>query len=496
MGVMRFLISPTELLGDWPEIHRAYVSGFDRHVFPTQVEISGNQLICRRLHSDSGKLHVAFPVAGYGRPVLATSSLRERELPYLLPLELARGRIAEVRDQASQWEQIHMIIPNEYRDAERQAFQLFCQASAVQANPEETCRLAGLSLVEACRASDLLLKAYTAQRLAVSHRATDNPPASLGCALPWDVPDEPTREVFCDTFQAAALPIEWKRIEPVEGHYQWNIIDRLLDCCIEHRQLPRGGPLIDLGAGGLPQWLAPWESDVVNMQSFVCDWVETAVSRYMGRIRLWEVSASGNSGGALAISEENRLGLVARTLEIAGRTDDDAQLFIRVDQPWGDYQARGQHRLSPFQFADAIVRSNLGLAGVNLEISVGFQPHGCLSRDMFSVSRLIDYWSLLGIQLHVTLAFPSSPDADPLANQDLEVAAPVWKGECSEELQAEWIRTFVPLLMAKPAVTGVYWTHFSDALPHRFPHAGLLGPDGAPKPAFDAMQRQQHVGRG
>ncbi|MBX3440250.1 MAG: glycoside hydrolase, partial [Planctomycetaceae bacterium] len=255
MGVIRFLVSPTELLDDWPEVYRAFVSGFDRHVFPTQVEVSGDLLTFRRQHSDSGKLHIAFPVEGFGRPVLATSSLREREQPYLLPLELARGRIAEIRDQASQWEQIHMAIPGEYRDAERQAFQLFCQASAVQGDRENSCRLARESLTAACRASDLLLTAYTEQRLAVSHRAGDNPPASLGCGLPWSVLDDASRKLFCSSFQAAALPIEWKRVEPVEGRYQWDVIDQLLDCCIEHRQLPRAGPLIDLGAGGLPPWL-------------------------------------------------------------------------------------------------------------------------------------------------------------------------------------------------------------------------------------------------
>ena len=184
MGVMRFLISPHELLDDWPEIHRAYVSGFDRHVFPTQVEVSGNLLLCRRQHSDSGKLHVAFPVEGFGRPVLTTSSLRERETPYLLALELARGKIAELRDQASVWEQIHMAIPDTFREAERRAFRLLSQASADQKDQERACRLARQALVEACGASDLLLKTYTEQRLVVSCRATGNPPASLGCGLP------------------------------------------------------------------------------------------------------------------------------------------------------------------------------------------------------------------------------------------------------------------------------------------------------------------------
>lgn len=489
MGVMRFLIRPTDVLADWPELYRAYITGFDRHVFPTRVEVDGDVMICRRPNSDSGKLHVAFPVAGYGRPMLATSSLPEREEPYLLPLELARGKIGELRDQSTAWELAKMSIPEEYRAAERRAFRLFSRASAAKANVSEAGALAEQALQEACQATDHLLQAYTRQRMAVSQHVPSSPLASLGCALAELPPDESARALFRSTFQAIAVPLEWTRIEPQEGCYDWSAMDELIKYASNERMIIRCGPLINLAAGGLPEWLAQWEHDVLNMQSFVRDFVETAISRYQGLVRLWEVSAYGNSGGALALSEEHRLGLVARTLESAKKNDDDAQLFIRIDQPWGDYQARGQHRLSPFQFVDAVVRSNLGLAGVNLEVNIGYWPQGCSSRDLLAFSRLIDHWSMLGIQLHVTLAFPSSGSFDPTAEVELDVADSVWRGECSEAAQAEWITTYLPLLMAKPAVTGVYWSHFSDAQPHRLPNAGLVRPDGDPKLALRAIQQ-------
>jgi hypothetical protein len=494
---MRFEIYPDALVQDWPELYSAYLTAFDRHVFPTRVELDGNFMICRRPRSDSGKLHVACPVEGFGRPMLSTSSLPERDEPYLLPLELARGRIAELREQAATWELAKMVIPNAYREAERRAFHLFSQATSLKGqNVKQACEVGWIALREACAAADILLQAYTTQRLIVCQHTSTTPLASVGCTLLAPPPGEQTRDQVCSTFQAIGVPLEWKRIEPREGQYDWTAVDQLVQCCTDHRMIVRAGPLIDLSTGGLPQWLQPWERDYLNLQSFVCDWVETAVSRYLGRIRLWEVSAYGNTGGALGLSEENRLGITARTLETVLRTDDEAQLFIRIEQPWGDYQARGQHRLSPFQFVDAILRSNLNLAGVNLEINVGYQPRGCVFRDALVVSRLIDFWSMLSIQLHVTLAFPSSDEPDPLADQDLDVAPQVWKWPCSEETQARWIDAFVPMLMAKPAVTGVYWSHLSDAQPHRLPNAGLLRRDGSPKPAFEAICRLPSSGRG
>ena len=92
MGVMRFLLHPTELIADLPEAHRACISGLDGRIFPTRVEIDGNIMTCRRQSSDSGKLHVAWPVEGFGRPVITSSSLPERDEPYVLAVELARGK--------------------------------------------------------------------------------------------------------------------------------------------------------------------------------------------------------------------------------------------------------------------------------------------------------------------------------------------------------------------------------------------------------------------
>ena len=115
MGVMRFLVHPKELFDDWPEVFRAYISGIESRVFPTRIEVDGNIVTCRRNIADSGRLHVAWPVENFGRPTLSTSSLPERAEPYLLTVELARGKISQVRDQAGFWELAGMSMPEEYR---------------------------------------------------------------------------------------------------------------------------------------------------------------------------------------------------------------------------------------------------------------------------------------------------------------------------------------------------------------------------------------------
>lgn len=489
MGVMRFVVHPPDLLADWPEFTQAYLSGLDARIFPTKAELEGNVLVCRRSLSDSGKLNVPWPVAGIGRPVLTTTSLREREEPYLLLLELARGKLSEVRDQRATWEMARMAIPEAFQKVQAEAFRHFAHASSSQHDPDASSRSAQTAIELGCQAARILVDAYVVQRMSNLRRANHSP-GLLGCMLDRSSLSPENGLLFKEAFNTAAIPVQWRRIEPNEGEYHWELVDELVNACALQRTIMRGGPLIDLGPEGLPDWLAPWKNDLLNLPSFVCDFIDTAISRYAGLIRIWEVSAAGNSGGALELSEEHRLALVARSLEAAIRAHSDAQFFVRVDQPWGEYQRHGQHRLSPFQFVDALIRSNLGLTGVSLNINVGYANHACGTRDMLSVSRLIDFWSMLGVQIHVNLAAPSDPAPDPQADSHVAVRNCTWGTAWNEETQAEWIEHIVPLLMAKPSVTGVFLDHFSDAQPHRFPHAGLLRPDGTAKQVLEPLRRQ------
>jgi hypothetical protein len=489
MGVMRFLIHPADVLRDWPEAHRAYLSGTDHSVWPTRVELDGQILGCRRQNSDSSKLNLVWPVAGFGKPLVTTASLPEREAPYLLPVELARGKIVQIRNQLAVWQEAGLSIPASFQEVHRAAQHCFARAASCQDSPEAAAGEAQESLRYAFHASELLMTAYTRQRIEQRQRQYPRLPTALGCSLGDRASFGDWGEPFLEAFNSAGIPLEWRVIEPVEGDYHWEVYDAQLAWCEKHHLVPRGGPFLDLGAEGLPKWLYQWEQDYWNLQSFVCDFVETSISRYLGRIRNWEVVARANTGGGIALSEEQRLRLAAKAIEVARHADPESQLFVRVDQPWGEYQARGQHKLSPLQFADALVRADLGLNGINLEIAFGYTPGGSTTRDLLDISRLIDLWSSLSVPLQVTLAAPAGRGSDLQQTTDLEVDCNTSRIPWSEELQAAWADAIVQLLMSKPQVTSIFWTHFSDRDPHRFPHAGLVRPHNQPRPALERLVR-------
>ena len=113
MGLLRFFVDPVTAPPDWRQAHRAFISGYDGRVHATRVEFDGRVLSCRRQQHESGKLHVPWDVEGRGSQVVSTTSLPEREQPYILPLELARGKLAEVREQAAVWQQLRMSEPTQ-----------------------------------------------------------------------------------------------------------------------------------------------------------------------------------------------------------------------------------------------------------------------------------------------------------------------------------------------------------------------------------------------
>src|SRR5438132_1710406 len=104
MGTMNFQL-PAELPADLArELERACViGGPDNMPWPTQVRVNAPQMSVVRTVEESGCLASPWDVNGAGRVISSTATLMEREDPYLFQVELARGKINQMRCQASDW---------------------------------------------------------------------------------------------------------------------------------------------------------------------------------------------------------------------------------------------------------------------------------------------------------------------------------------------------------------------------------------------------------
>jgi hypothetical protein len=337
-------------------------------------------------------------------------------------------------------------------------------------------------------AVESLATAFAAQAVAARQASGELQGVLLGSRLA-DLPTEPDAiAAFETTFQAAHVPITWREVEPVEGTFQFDAIQRRLDWCESRDLRVFAGPLLRLDAPGVPDWLALWEGNLESLKELLGRFVERTVARFRDRVAVWQCAARINLGDAFRMGEEDRLRLTVHAVESARRADPQANLALVFDQPWADYMARQEALLGPFDFADALVRASLGLGGLFLELHVGYAG-GIFPRTLLAFSRMIDRWSVLGLPLYISLAFPGAEGADPAAPRGPKLLPADTPEGWTSAAQARWIERLVPLLLAKPAVKGLFYSELRDAEPHELPHSGLIDAGGRAKPALSALAR-------
>ena len=490
MGLMRFIVSPADRIT--PEMaQQSYLSGIDRIPWRSRAQIANGQLALERSVSDSGNLFIPWNVEGRGRVTLSTGSLVERDQPYHLPLELARGKVGQVRNQLADWQAIGLMVPDEVGQKTSEAMQHLAGAVIAEHGSEPSAQEAETAIRLALEAAERLGICYAEQALAVRRRASQKLSTLLGGDLGASLLDENTARQFLQTFNAASVPLAWHDVETSEGNYCWDVCDKQIEWCRANRLKVCAGPLLQFDRRSLPDWIYLCEDDFDTLLSFVEEFIQTAVTRYRGQVDLWVCAGRANTADILSLSEEEKIRLAARAVELTHALDPNTPAVVSFDQPWAEYLGTRDLDFPPLHFADALVRADLGLSGLMLEINVGYQPGGTLARDLLDFSRQLDYWSLLGVPLFVSICAPSSDHADPLAHLAERQPSP---GSTPRTQQA-WAARYLPLLLAKPYVQGIFWNQLRDTQPHDYAHGGLFDLRRHPKPALRTLAsiRQAHL---
>jgi hypothetical protein len=478
MGLMRFVLPPDRISEE--TVQQTYLSGMDRVPWPARIRQGDGELVIERAVSDSGNLCLPWPVEGHGLVALSTGTLMERPDPYHLPLELARGKIGQVRNQLADWRMIGLLIPAEVQQKVADATVQLSRSAVEPQGGSASIEQAELAIRTALDAAHLLASCYTEQALSIRRRNAAKLNSFLGANLGVSLLDDYTAREFLQTFNAGGVPVCWREVETGEETFSWDIADRQVQWCATHGLGVCAGPLLQLDARGIPDWLSLYEEDFDSVLAFATAFVEAAVTRYRGKVDLWICASRINTAKILSLTEEENVRLSARAVELTRDLDPDTPVVVSFDQPWGEYLGRKEMEFPPLHFADALVRANLGLSGVMLEMNVGSAPGATPLRDPLELSRHLDYWSVLGVPLYLSLCVPSESHADPLALRQSRTAAGGW----SPKSQQAWVQRYVPLLLAKPYVQGILWNQLRDAEPHDFPHGGLFDLRRHPKPAL------------
>lgn len=464
MGIVSFLL-PDPLSPDAERCltRASLVGGYDLSPVPAIRRLRDGLLTLTKDANESGYVSVPWPLLGLGEPLCRSSTLRERADPYNLVLELARGELNHVRTQTAEWETIGLELTDADRAELRSVVHQFGTALFAD-HPAESDRLCQDVLARSYRLGDRVARTFADQLFHTRLSETGKLPTKLGCRLSRMPPPE-EREIIRETFSAVRIVPEWGKIEASESSYDWTELDALVDWAEKSGLAITVGPLIDLG-GVFPDWFRQWSGDLPSVAAFTCDFVETTIRRYQGRIGTWQVFAGFNHQEVLGLTEDDRIRLAARLLDSARQADPLGTWVMGIAQPWGDYLGTDDHMYSPLVFADTLMRAGFNLAAIELELLIAEGPRGSLPRDPLEVFRILELFAVLGVPLEATLGTP------------LRANSPSPEG---------WAETSLGVVLALPQVAAVYWETWADDSTARVPGVALVEA-GSPAALVDVLR--------
>src|SRR4051812_43486648 len=100
------------------ELERSCLAGGpDNMPYATAAHLQPDQLSLSVDNEDSAYLVAPWPAPGFGQLMGTSATLMQRPAPpYHLLVELARGKVNQVRGQLADWESGGLVVPDELRE--------------------------------------------------------------------------------------------------------------------------------------------------------------------------------------------------------------------------------------------------------------------------------------------------------------------------------------------------------------------------------------------
>jgi GH35 family endo-1,4-beta-xylanase len=284
--------------------------------------------------------------------------------------------------------------------------------------------------------------------------------------------EEQYRQRFTSLLNYCTLGFYWASYERERGKPHYEYTDQVAAWSCEHGITCKGHPLVWDHPAATPGWLP---DDPKEIEQLSTTRVREIVSRYQGRIDIWDVvNEATHLADKRFISKMAEWGAslgavpyVTEHLEAARAANPQATLLVN------DY------RTDPACYK---ILNNLRGNGKLLFDTIGIQSHmhgGAW--PLQTVWDTCDTFSKLGLPLHFTESTILSGPRKGLGENWGETTA---EGEAR---QAELTVKFYTALFAHPAVHAITWWDLSDLGAWQGAAAGWLRRDMSPKPVYDRL---------
>ncbi len=466
----------------------AYICGIEGVPWHTMARLETNRLTVQRDIEESGKLFLPWPINGHGPMMQATCSLRPSAKPYGLLLELARGACYNVRSQSDVWHRAGLRLEESFVRALDDATSEFIEASGYNGQLDSQSEHAARALSLLHTAAEELSETYAAQAISFRKQNEAKLGTLIGAAIHCGGGEPKHSLEYGSAMNSTAVSMSWGDIETDVGRFDYDKVDEVLGWASALGLRVIGGPLLDFHDRMLPHWLYLIEDNFDSLLESVNQYVERTVKRYRGRVQIWNCASGLNTPGPIDLNDEQIMRLAVTVLQTVRRVDPQTPAIISFDQPFGEYLAHHRNGISPIHFADALARSGLGLAGLGLELRLGYSGLGTLPRCSLQISQMLDRWATLGMPLLVQVGIPAETTTDKLARRPCSLISQTDDDTAGDVMQMRLASGIIRTLLAKQFVHAIVWEGWDDTVTHLLPHTGLYAADG-PRPLLEYFKR-------
>ena len=458
---------------------------------PAEVSFRDGLLVVNRKDDQPVGVALLWQVSDNDTLHVETTRVMPRDKPYVLNVELARFRLMRIMQKQEDWNLFELgKAAEKFTQRFDEAEDLFSEALGKLHEPAEASALADRSLTMAIDLSEQLATYHS--DLLINRRRSANAFVKhiFGCRVDSTVQNEKYRETLAGNFDYAIVPMGWKQLQPQENVFVTDPVDDWIETLSRKRLPAIAGPLIRLGADHVPDWMVIWEHDFDMLRELAYEYVQKVITRYRRGVAVWNVASGISTNSAFTLSFEQIIELTRLLVTQVKSILPNARTIVSINQPFGEYVARGRGAVPPLQYAEFVTQAGINFDAFGLELEMGVPKPGMFVRDLFQVSCLLDKYGALGRPVFLTaVGCPgrSLPDPSDESEGRLDPSSGgQWRRPWDPDLQAEWMEAIYTLALSKPFVESIAWSNLAD-LHHTMPGAGLLDDMLRPKPAFQKL---------
>ena len=481
MGEFRFRV-PSEWNLDTYHGNAIHVIGLDGIPWPCRISIaepddsveSKKIITISRNRDESGKLYLIYPMDHRGEMLICTGTLPVRESPYELLTELARGTLNRLRNQISIWEEGGLHIDN-----------------GVHAFVQLATRLLSKSILATeCKLRDDAAR----QSIESSMDGVFDLSHSFGAQISKFRREH---EQMSNFWMANAIG-SGDQFEPSLASKDFDLLK--IDLNANNAELEEKisggreellgkrvivGPWLDASIGGM-------DSSLINVDDFGARKEQLLIgcrkqlSQIPRTTSLIHVVSRLNGIGHRHLSYPQQLSVTAEMLRLIEESQTDLPTLISFDFPWAERLSGAVGGIHPLQIADSLMRQGLPISFLGLDINLDYWPNGSMIRDPLQWIDLVDVWAQLGLPLVICLRMPTGAGSSPAAEDPYRPVNST-SSNLTDDNRITFLKTVMPMMIARPSVHGMIWQQWSDADDNRFPNSGLVDEKGAPKAIQSAI---------